>query len=140
MQKNSETERQIDVLLSCDEDVILARQKIRAVAQDIGFGMLDQTRIVTAASELARNIVVHAKTGKVMVERLTAPREGIRVVFADKGPGIPDLNKAMQDGFSTVNTMGLGLKGAKRLMDEFNIETAPGAGTTVTVVKWLRND
>ncbi len=139
MQKNSETERQIEVLLSCDEDVILARQKIRAVAQDIGFGMLDQTRIVTAASELARNIVVHAKTGRVIVERL-APRPGIRVVFADKGPGIPDLERAMTEGFSTVNSMGLGLKGAKRLMDEFNIETAPGTGTTVTVVKWLRKD
>ncbi len=129
----------IEMLVACDEDVILARQKIRSLAQEIGFSMLDQTRIVTAASELARNIVVHAKAGTVTAERLSL-KTGIRVVFADKGPGIPDLDKAMRDGYSSVNSMGLGLKGAKRLMDEFTIDTAPGSGTTVTVVKWLRSD
>lgn len=126
----------IEILLSCDEDVILARQKIRAVAQDLGFSMLDQTRIVTAASELARNIVVHGKGGTVQVE-LLSPRLGLRVIFADQGPGIVDVGQALREGYSSVGSMGLGLSGAKRLVDEFDIATVPGKGTTVTVVKWL---
>lgn len=136
MQDKTRAETRIEVLLASDEDVILARQKIRSVAQEIGFSMLDQTRIVTAASELARNIVVHGKSGKVMVENLT-PRPGIRVVFSDQGPGIADVDQAMKEGFSTAGSLGLGLSGARRLVDEFTIESSPGKGTTVTVVKWL---
>jgi len=120
-----------------DEDVIVARQKIRELAQDIGFSMLDQTRIVTAASELARNVVVHGKGGAVEVEPLSGPRPGIRMVFRDQGPGIPDLEEAMQEGFSTIGSLGMGLTGAKRLVDQFEIESKPGKGTVVTVVKWL---
>ncbi len=125
-----------EVFLSCDEDVILARQRIRALAQDVGFGALDQTRIVTAASELARNVVVHGGQGSVRAERL-APRPGVRLAFADQGPGIADPERALEGGNSTIGSMGLGLSGARRLMDEFALDTAPGRGTTVTVVKWL---
>ena len=139
MQTNSNHGKMVEVFLGCDEDVILARQKIRAMAQEIGFGMLDQTRIVTAASELARNIVVHAGQGKVLVEALTT-RPGIRIVFADQGSGIANLEQALQGGYSTVGSMGLGLRGAKRLMDEFAIDSGKGRGTTVTVVKWLPKD
>ena len=139
MQTNSNHGSMVEVFLGRDEDVILARQKIRAMAQDIGFSMLDQTRIVTAASELARNIVVHAGEGKVLVEVL-APRPGIRIVFTDQGSGIANLERALQGGNSTVGSMGLGLSGSKRLMDEFAIESGKESGTTVTVVKWLPKD
>ena len=139
MQTNSNHGTMVEVFLGRDEDVILARQKIRAMAQDIGFGMLDQTRIVTAASELARNIIVHAGEGKVRVEAL-APHPGIRIVFTDQGPGIASVERALQGGNSTVGSMGLGLKGAKRLMDEFAIDSSKERGTTVTVVKWLPKD
>jgi len=136
MPKNDTIDTTVEILLAGDEDVILARQKIRAITQELGFGMLDQTRIVTAASELARNIVVHAGQGKVVVEPLSS-RPGIKIIFTDKGPGIADTSKAMQEGFSTVGSMGLGLTGAKRLMDEFTLESKPNNGTTVTVIKWL---
>ncbi len=139
MRTNSNHGAMVEVFLGCDEDVILARQKIRAMAQDIGFSMLDQTRIVTAASELARNIVVHAGEGKVLVEAL-GPRPGIRIVFADQGPGIVNVERALQGGNSTVGSMGLGLSGSKRLMDEFAIDSGKESGTTVTVVKWLPKD
>lgn len=129
----------IELLLSCDEDVILARQKIRAIAQEMGFSMLDQTRIVTAASELARNIVVHVGEGKVTVESLS-PRKGMRIIFSDQGKGIANVDKAVQEGFSTVGSLGLGLSGARRLVDEFDITSNTGKGTTVTVVKWLPNN
>lgn len=138
MRKTPDTPGRIEVLVERDEDVIVARQKIRGMAESLGFSMLEQTRIVTAASELARNIVVHGGgRGRVLVERIDAPRPGIRIVFADEGSGIPDLDQAMKEGFSTVNSMGLGLKGARRLMDEFDIKTAEGQGTMVTVTKWL---
>ncbi|MEW6673731.1 MAG: anti-sigma regulatory factor [Thermodesulfobacteriota bacterium] len=139
MTTNNKAERQIEVLLTCDEDVILARQKIRTLSTEIGFGMLDQTRIVTAASELARNIIVHAGRGKVVAESL-APRPGVRVLFIDQGPGIRDLDTVMQEGYSSVGSLGMGLKGAKRLVDEFDIKTQAGAGTTITIVKWLPTD
>lgn len=136
MQKNGMIDGTVEILLVCDEDVIMARQKIRVIAQELGFAILDQTRIVTAASELARNIIVHAGQGKVLVEPLS-PRPGIKLIFTDKGPGIADLSKALQEGFSTVGSFGLGLPGAKRLMDEFTLESDLNSGTTVTVIKWL---
>ena len=136
MQTNGTTDTTVEIQLACDEDVILARQKIRTIAQELGFGMLDQTRIITAASELARNVVVHAGQGKVVAETLS-PRPGIKLIFADQGPGIADTNKAMQEGFSTVGSFGLGLPGAKRLMDAFTLESELNGGTTVTVIKWL---
>lgn len=119
-----------------DEDVIFARQKIRTLAQEMGFSLLEQTRLITAVSELARNIVVHAGSGQVTFTREDG-RRGIRVVFEDNGPGIPVIAKAMQEGYSSVGSLGLGLTGAKRLVDEFAISSEPGKGTRVEIVKWL---
>src|SRR3972149_2999243 len=99
---------------------------------------VNQARLLTVVSELARNIVVHAKGGKVSVFKTRAgDKTGLKVVFEDKGPGIPDIERALQEGFSTVGSMGIGLKGAKRLVDESDIKSFPGKGTTVTIIKWL---
>ena len=127
-----------EVPIKSDEDVIVARQKVRQLAQELGLSLLDQTRLVTAVSELARNIAVHAGEGKVRVYRFMADdREGLKVVFEDNGPGIPDVEKVMEEGFSAMGSLGLGLKGARRLVDEFHIRSAPGQGTTVKIIKWL---
>lgn len=127
-----------EITIRSDEDVIIARQKARQAAQELGLRSLDQTRLVTAVSELARNIVVHAREGMVTVYLVRREKkEGIKVIFADKGPGIEDIERAMEEGFSTVGSLGLGLKGAKRLVDEFEIRSAPGQGTTVEITKWL---
>ncbi len=127
-----------EISVVSDEDVILARQKVRLQAQEMGFSLLNQTRLVTAVSELARNIVVHAREGRVSVFKAKAgDKTGLKVVFEDNGPGIPDIEKAMEEGFSTVGSMGIGLKGARRLVDEFDIKSFPGKGTTVTITKWL---
>lgn len=125
----------IEVYIGNDEDVIRARQKTRTISQEMGFSLLDQTRIVTAVSELARNIVVHAKEGKMLVYK-TAQKPGLRLVFEDIGPGIPEVEKAMQEGFSSIGSLGLGLKGAKKLTDEFEIRTEVGKGTTISFIKW----
>ena len=127
-----------EISVMSDEDVILARQRVRLQAQETGFTLLNQTKLVTAVSELARNLVVHARGGKVSVFKTKAgDKTGLKVVFEDKGPGIPDVERVMQEGFSTIGSMGLGLKGAKRLVDEFDIKSFPGKGTTVTITKWL---
>jgi serine/threonine-protein kinase RsbT len=127
----------IEVSVSSDEDVILARQKVRQLAKDMGFSTFVETRIVTAVSELARNIVVHAKAGSVSVLKIkTEDKEGLRVIFEDKGPGISDIGKALEEGFSTVGSMGIGLKGARRLVDVFDIDSSPGKGTKVVITKW----
>lgn len=118
------------------EDIVLARQKVRDVAGEMGFSVLDQTRIITAVSELARNIVVHAASGKMTAYK-TAGRAGLTIVFKDIGPGIPDIDKAMQHEFSSVGSLGLGLQGAKRLTDKMEIESHPGKGTTIAITKWL---
>lgn len=131
-------EKLLEMPITSDEDVITARQKVRAIAQQQGFSMLDQTRVVTAVSELGRNIVVHAGKGEMIVYRAEeGDRDGISIIFADNGPGIADVDQALIDGYSTVGSMGLGLKGASRLVDRFNIESNPGAGTTITITKWL---
>ncbi len=122
-----------------ESDIVTARRFVREAAVALGFGLIDVTRIVTAASELTRNIYHYAGRG---VMRWHALREGDRVglelVFQDQGPGIPDVSKAMEMGFSTGKGFGLGLPGAKRLMDEMTIESTLGQGTTVQVRKWLR--
>lgn len=126
-----------DVVIATDEDVILARQRVRAVCQEFGFSMLDQTRVVTAVSELGRNIVVHAGKGRMVMLRVTDPvREGLEIRFEDAGPGIADVEMAMTDGYSTAGSMGLGLRGASRLVDDFHIDTGSDRGTTVTIRKW----
>jgi serine/threonine-protein kinase RsbT len=124
--------------VASDQDVAMVRQKIRALVVQAGFRIVDQTKIVTAASELARNMVVHGGgRGEVRCTLMNVGgRSGICIEFEDHGPGIADVEQALQDGFTTGSGLGLGLGGAKRLMDEFAIVSAPGTGTTVRVVKW----
>ena len=109
------------------------------MAAALGFRMIDQTRLATVASELARNTVKYARRGLMIAQSAesAAGRTGLRLIFEDKGPGIPDIDAAMRDGFTTGGGLGKGLPGSKRLVDEFQIESTPGAGTRVTVVRWL---
>jgi serine/threonine-protein kinase RsbT len=127
------------VVIAHDTDIVAARQKGRELAGRVGFSGSDLTVIATAISELARNIVSYAAKGEVLVTIVQEPaRRGIMVVARDDGPGIPDIAQAMRDGFSTGNSLGLGLPGTRRLMDEFEIVSQVGVGTTVTIRKWLR--
>src|SRR5690242_21345023 len=120
-------------------DIVTARQKGRELAAASGLSTTDQTLIATAISEVARNIVVYAQRGEIVFARIDAgARAGIQVIARDHGPGIRDIALAMRDGYSTKNSLGLGLPGAKRLMDEFDLASEPGVGTTVTMRKWLR--
>jgi serine/threonine-protein kinase RsbT len=123
--------------LRTDEDVVRARQLTRVWAIEQGFSLVDQTKIVTAASELARNTVLHGGGGTVLLEALNdGPRRGLRMVFEDRGPGIPDVPLTLRDGYTTGTGLGLGLGGARRLMSEFQIASGPGTGTIVTAVRW----
>ena len=122
-----------------DADVLVARQTGRKVAEKIGFTGSDLTMISTAISELARNIIRYAQTGEVILSRVTdGSRVGVMVVARDRGPGIPDIDLAMRDGYTTGSGMGLGLPGARRLMDEFAIYSEVSEGTTVVMKKWTR--
>lgn len=126
-----------EVPISSDQEIVVARQKGRAMAMELGFSSVDATLIATAISELARNIVSYARSGKILLRRVQgSSRVGILVVASDEGPGIPDVQQALRDGFSTSGSLGLGLPGVRRLMDEFTITSQPGRGTTVTVKKW----
>jgi len=119
------------------EDVVLVRQAVRAWAIELGFSLVDQTKIVTAASELARNAVIYGGGGHVNLDALSdGARRGLRLSFEDEGPGIKDVEQAMKDGFTTGNGLGLGLSGAKRLSSEFEIVSALGEGTRVTITRW----
>ncbi|HVH12113.1 MAG TPA: anti-sigma regulatory factor [Longimicrobium sp.] len=123
--------------LRAEDDVVRARQVVRAWAVELGFSLVDQTKLVTAASELARNTVVYGGGGTLRMEVLEdGARMGIRLAFEDTGPGIPDVEQALRDGFTSGGGLGLGLGGARRLVNEFSIQSAPGEGTRVTVVKW----
>jgi serine/threonine-protein kinase RsbT len=127
------------VAIFSDSDIVLARQKARWLAEDLGFSVTELAVIATAVSELARNIVLYARHGEVVLRLVEqGERRGIVVAARDDGPGIPDLTKAMQSGYSTSGSLGLGLPGVKRLMDEFEIVSEVGKGTTVTVKKWKR--
>ena len=128
------------IAIESDNDVVTARQRARELAAMVDLTSMDQTLLATAISEVARNITTYAKRGEVLLSivRDNGGREGIRVVARDDGPGIEDLDLAMQDGYTSGGGLGLGLPGARRLVDEFDIETAPSAGTTVTLVKWSR--
>ena len=120
-----------------ESEVVTVRQVVRAWCLDLKFSLVDQTKMVTAASELARNTVVYGGGGILRMEVLEAgPRTGLRLVFEDQGPGIPDIERALGDGYTTGGGLGLGLGGAKRLVNEFDIQSAPGEGTRITVVKW----
>lgn len=119
-----------------DPDIVRARQAARDLGASVGFGRTDLTMLATAVSEVARNMVRFAGGGRITVRVVTESRVGVRVVARDAGPGIPDLDRAMTDGFSTYAGLGIGLAGARRLMDEFDIRTVPGRGTTITMTKW----
>ena len=122
--------------LQTEPDVVAVRRRVREVSTQLGFSLVDQTKMVTAASELARNTVIYGGGGVVQLESLNGPRVGLRLVFADKGPGIPDIELALRDGFTTGSGMGLGLGGAKRLVNEFDIVSRVGEGTRVTITRW----
>jgi serine/threonine-protein kinase RsbT len=127
------------VTIAADEDVVRVRQLVRTVAVGAKLSLVDQTKLVTAASELARNTLVYGGGGGAEVTVVDGGRRmGVRIVFADDGPGIADLDLALTDGYTTGTGLGLGLSGARRLVDEFDIETAPGRGTRITVTKWAR--
>ena len=127
------------IAITSDQDVVRVRQLVRAVAVAVKLSLVDQTKLVTAASELARNTLVYGGGGTVEVGRVeNGRRAGIRIVFADQGPGIADLDLALTDGYTTGCGLGLGLSGARRLVDEFDVETAAGKGTSITVTKWCR--
>jgi serine/threonine-protein kinase RsbT len=127
-----------DVLaIRASDDVVRVRQHVRAHAVDVGLSLVDQTKIVTAASELARNTLEYGGGGTVQIERLNdGRRRGVRLTFEDQGPGIPDLALALKDGYSTGSGLGLGLSGAKRLSNEFAIESTVGVGTRITIARW----
>lgn len=119
------------------DDIIKARQLVRECAIFQGLSLVDQTKLVTAASELARNTLVHGGGGEMRLQALNdGPRRGVKVVFLDRGPGIADVELAMKDGYTTRGGLGLGLSGSKRLVNEFEIDSTPGKGTTVTIVRW----
>jgi len=128
---------EIRVSINSDQDIVSARQKGRMMASELGFSPGDATLIATAISELARNIVSYARKGQITLKMVNSlNRQGILVVAADDGPGIADIRQALRDGFSTSGSLGLGLPGVRRLMDEFEINSEPGRGTIVTVKKW----
>ena len=119
------------------EDVVSIRQAVRQRAVELGFNLVDQTKIVTAASELARNTVQYGGGGQVTIEGIESlGRRGLRLTFEDQGPGIPDIEMAMRDGYTTGGGLGLGLSGARRLSNEFQIESQPGQGTRVVITRW----
>lgn len=130
-------ENEIHVPINSDQDIVAARQKGRSLAAALGFSSGDATLIATAISELARNIVTYAKSGEIRLTVLNgSARQGIQLVAYDKGPGILDIPQALRDGFSTSGSLGLGLPGVKRLVDEFEIVSEASSGTTVTAKKW----
>jgi serine/threonine-protein kinase RsbT len=124
-----------------EDDIVASRQRAREIARQLGFGAVDQSRIATAVSELTRNVVRYATDGRGAVAIREADgngRTGIEIVVSDDGPGIPDVDQALRDGFTSGNGMGMGLPGTRRLMDEMTVESAVGRGTTVTIRKWRR--
>ena len=130
---------EVRVPIRTDADVVTARQEARAMGADLGFSSTDLTLLATAISEVARNITTYAGEGEVALRVLNSSgRQGIEVVAVDNGPGIEDVELAMQDGFTTGNGLGLGLPGTRRLVDEFDLRTSLGSGTSVRLVKWSR--
>jgi len=130
---------EIRVPINSDHDIVIARQKGRALMVSLGFTSVDSTLVATAISELARNIVTYAKHGEIIVKSIDGHhRAGVLVIAQDDGPGIANIQLAMRDGFSTSGSLGMGLPGARRMMDEFEIISEPGRGTTVRTKKWAR--
>jgi serine/threonine-protein kinase RsbT len=119
-------------------DMVVFRNRLKEFAVKIGMGLVNQTKLITAASELSRNMLRYAGGGNVLIEIVNGPQRqnGVRVTFSDNGPGIPNIDQAMKDGFSTGKSLGLGLPGAKRLVSDFDIKSTVGKGTTITIIKW----
>lgn len=128
-----------EISLKAQEDVVSVRQAVRTTAVQIGLSLVEQTKLVTAASELARNTVIHGGGGTARLELIEqVSRRGIRLTFEDCGPGIPDISRALQDGYTTGTGLGLGLGGSKRLVNEFSIDSSPGRGTRVVITQWSK--
>jgi serine/threonine-protein kinase RsbT len=128
-----------EIPLKAQEDVVLVRQAVRSKAVAIGLSLVDQTKLVTAASELARNTVIHGGGGTAKLEVVQKlAKRGIRLTFEDHGPGIPDIERALSDGYTTGNGLGLGLGGSRRLASEFVIESRPGLGTKIVITQWTK--
>jgi len=131
------TEKTDTLEIRSEQDIVSVRQAVKATAAQLSFSLVDQTKIVTAASELGRNTLIYAGGGIVRIEIFSdGLRKGLRITFEDHGPGIPDIAVAMQDGYSTGKGMGLGLSGAKRLVNDFKIDSSVGVGTTVAITRW----
>lgn len=125
------------MLIQREQDVVPFRNRVKEYAVKIGMSLVNQTKLITAASELVRNMLKYGGGGEAFIEAVSKGREnGIRLTISDKGPGIKDIQQAMKDGFSTGKSLGLGLPGTKRLVSEFDIKSAVGKGTTVTIIKW----
>jgi serine/threonine-protein kinase RsbT len=126
------------IALKYDHDIAVARNEVRTLAAALGFRIIDQTRLATVASELARNVIKYGAGGRLIVQPTEDPngRQALRLIFEDKGPGIPNIEEAMRDGFTTGRGLGKGLPGSKRLVDEFKIESEIGLGTRITVLQW----
>ncbi len=121
------------------EDVVRVRQEVRSRTAAVGFSLVDQTKLITAASEIARNTVIYGGGGTLRLQILqNTTRRGVRLIFEDKGPGIPDIERALTDGYTSGSGLGLGLGGARRLSNEFDIASKPGEGTTITLARWKR--
>jgi len=124
------------VPVKSEPDVVAIRRRVRELSAQLGFSLVDQTKVVTAASELARNTIIYGRGGVMQAESLNGPRTGLRLTFQDNGPGIPDIELALRDGFTTGSGLGLGLGGAKRLVNDFEIVSRAGEGTKVTITRW----
>ncbi|MCS6914411.1 MAG: ATP-binding protein [Myxococcales bacterium] len=128
-----------EMKIDCEDDVLLVRRRVQMLAQQRGFDPFATAALTTATSELTRNVWIHAGRGQAVVEEIAeGGRCGIRVQFRDEGPGIADIERALRGGYSTAGSLGLGLSGSRRLVDHLNIESAPGRGTVVTILKWAR--
>jgi serine/threonine-protein kinase RsbT len=131
----AETTETLEIRSSAD--VVAVRQATRALAERVGFSLVDQTKLVTAASELARNTIIYGGGGSVRLDLVeNGVRRGVRLTFEDQGPGIPDIQQALKDGFTSGQGLGLGLGGARRLVNDFTIDSAPGTGTRVMIARW----
>ena len=119
-----------------EADMVAVRRRVREMSSHLGFGIVDQTKVVTAASELARNTIIYGGGGEMKVETLNGLRTGLRITFVDNGPGIPDIELALRDGFTSGSGLGLGLGGSKRLVHDFEISSRIGEGTKVTITRW----
>lgn len=129
-------EGEVRISITRESDIVVARQTGRALAAELGFSSCDQTLVATAISEIARNIINYAIKGELLLSVVKNGQQGISITASDEGPGIRNIEQAMQNGYSSSGSLGLGLPGAKRLMDEFEIESQPGKGTTIRMKKW----